>query len=432
MFEIQSIKAKPILNLCVKNAFIEAFSTMFFDFKDYLYKIDDFTVFDTKMLLNNRQEEDHAFYKEVTESQLFINFIQNISKNEDDYIYFNDILNNLKINKDNTCINQFKHTTNQTEVVHFYMKHNFIHSTYIIKPLFCEKVINDQSQMSHFKINKNAFGLSDQSSQVLNEERRVITKPWTLNKTDYPSVIERYVIPGIDKSTVRKRPQTIFKKVDLIEKNMEKNKTQTIIKRSKKEYELTRNQKEDIKEIIKDTLSSIFRSGVDINITPALKEIYRSFGREFFCKLVYQSNSIKKIQPDCFNQLVKLFLNGLISMCNISENDNTLECAVQLTKSSFYYCKGNTGDFLYDELKMKLKDYFLWLKDSFWFKWLDVDLKERSNTEEKEKEKNYIKLIENICDKMLKLQVNKEYIIKFINSLLVVYVSKVILNKIKC
>ena len=56
---------------------------MFYDCMDYLYSIDDdYTVFNTEMLLKNRNQSEAAFYKEVTETQIFQNFIQNFTKDQ--------------------------------------------------------------------------------------------------------------------------------------------------------------------------------------------------------------------------------------------------------------------------------------------------------------------------------------------------------------
>ena len=116
--------------------------------------------------------------------------------------------------------------------------------------------------------------------------------------------------------------------------------------------------------------------------------------------------------------------NALISLCNINETQKTVDNAVIITKSSFYYCKGNKEKILLiDELVRQLKEYFLWVKDSFWDRWLKMSIKEHENKGDHQIIVNnddiYSDLfLKDISLKMLRMKINKEYIISYSSKVL--------------
>ena len=78
---------RSILDMKIKNEFIDMIVEMFHDYNKYLCSVEDDVVFNSVLLVENRPPEDSFFYKEFTETQLFQQFTQNILK--DDFNYFN-------------------------------------------------------------------------------------------------------------------------------------------------------------------------------------------------------------------------------------------------------------------------------------------------------------------------------------------------------
>ena len=100
-------------------------------------------------------------------------------------------------------------------------------------------------------------------------------------------------------------------------------------------------EEEEIKENIKDTLTSIFKSVNNIKIEDCLTSMYYDYGREMLCDILYkpERNNIKKLREDCFVNLKKICLNALIALCNINENYKTIETCIKLTYSCFFFVK---------------------------------------------------------------------------------------------
>ena len=109
---------------------------------------------------------------------------------------------------------------------------------------------------------------------------------------------------------------------------------------------------------------------------------------------------------------MKICLNSLIAICNINENEETLDFAVKMTQAAFCFCKENEQDiFLIDELRAKLgKDYFMWIKQSFWNTWQNIENYFSINDY-----KSYCDVIKyDLVFKLLRLKIDKEFILNYL------------------
>lgn len=71
----------------------------------------------------------------------------------------------------------------------------------------------------------------------------------------------------------------------------------------------------------------------------------------------------------------------------------------------------------------QLKEYFLWVKDSFWDRWLKMSIKEHENKGDHQiivnNDDTYSDLfLKDISLKMLRMKINKEYIISYSSKVL--------------
>jgi hypothetical protein len=146
--------------------------------------------------------------------------------------------------------------------------------------------------------------------------------------------------------------------------------------------------------------------------------VYYNFGRRILCKIIFQKGfKITQIMNDkCFLLLKKIFLNSLISICNINENQEILDFAVKITQAAFCYCKeSNNNILLIDELQSRLgKDYFMWIKKNFWNTWQNIDNYFAINNY-----RVYCDLIKgDFLFKLLRLKIDKEFIINYLKECL--------------
>ena len=182
----------------------------------------------------------------------------------------------------------------------------------------------------------------------------------------------------------------------------------------KNEFNLKEEEKEKMKENFKNTLLSLFKNEKNVSIEQCLPYVYYSSGRDILCKLIYQKGFkvVKKIKEECFISLTKICLNALIAICNINENEETLDFAVKMTQAGFCFCKEKEGDiFLIDELRSKLSgDYFMWIKKSFWNTWQNIENYFSINDY-----KSYCDVIKyDLVSKLLRLKIDKEFILNYL------------------
>ena len=81
----------------MKNVFMQFFTELLYDYKKYSYIIDDYPVFNSFLLIKEKEKKGSNFYAEFTSTQIFQMFIQNSSfPNDDKKSYLEDRLSYLE------------------------------------------------------------------------------------------------------------------------------------------------------------------------------------------------------------------------------------------------------------------------------------------------------------------------------------------------
>ena len=406
------------INNVIKNIFLESCGIMLYDFMDYIFNIkSDFTINNFIKLIKSKSKEEYEFFKELSDTQNFQNFIQNIISNKSNYNLFINTLKSIQekyiINNDkkngikwrNSIIRKVKLKDIQTKSLLFNLPNHLIKSSLdtTIKNIF---IINNDS-WSKLEYNNN-YG-----NEIISESNRTVDNITIINEKLYKSIksIKRYIIP--------KEIEEIGNKIcddDEFGKPIKSKYIKNInnINNIKSEFDLSEEDKKNIKDIFEKTLLSLFKNESNVCIDKCLTYAYYNAGRDILSKLLYKKGFkfITKIKEECFISLAKICLNGLISICNINESDETLDFAVKITQAAFFYSKENEQNLLLiDELRNKLgKDYFMWIKQSFWNTWQNLE--------------NYFSIrdYDSYCDvikcdfsfKMLRLKIDKVFIYDYL------------------
>ena len=331
---------------------------------------------------------------------MFINTLKSI---QEKYIINNDRKKGIKWR--NSIIRKVKLKDVQTKSLLFNLPNHLIKSSLdtTIKNIF---IINNDS-WSKLEYNNN-YG-----NEIISESNRTVDNITIINEKLYKSIksIKRYIIP--------KEIEEIGNKIcddDEFGKPIKSKYLKNInnINNIKSEFDLSEEDKKNIKDIFEKTLLSLFKNESNVCIDKCLTYVYYNAGRDILSKLLYKKGFkfITKIKEECFISLSKICLNGLISICNLNESDETLDFAVKITQAGFSYSKENDENLLLiDELRNKLgKDYFMWIKQSFWNTWQNLE--------------NYFNIREydSYCDiiksdfsfKLLRLKIDKVFIYDYL------------------
>ena len=408
------------INHIFKNIFLESCSIMLYDFMDFIFNIENnYTIFDFDTIIHSKKEKYEEFYKELSDTQNFQNFIQNMIYNKNSFALFINTIKNVQekyiINNDRykgvkwkNCLERkitLKDIQNKTAL--FYLPNHLIKSSLdnTIKNIF---IINKDSWE---KINNNKNNNENIiNNKFISESNRIANYISEINNDLYKSKneIERFILPIEINKEYKDEIEKPIKTINIKNNN---NLNKYILRNG---FNLNEEEKEKMKENLKNTILSLLKNEENVSIENCLTYVYYNTGRNILIKLIYKKGFkvVKKIKEECFMSLTKICLNALIAICNINENEETLDFAVKLTQAAFCFCKENDDNlFLVDELRNKLgKDYFMWIKLSFWNTWQNIE--------------NYFSINEykSYCDvlkydfvfKLLRLKIDKEFIINYL------------------
>ena len=453
------------LNLRIKNLFMEIFAEILYDYKKYSYIVDNYPVFNSFLLINDRDKKDIDFYKELTSTQLFQMFIQNSLFKEDDKIsYFEERLYELKeVRKIGASI-----AYNLEKVFQHYIKDYSrfaeIKKKFVIKPFFIKefKKIEDENLSKNKKIklsdivkflakyyDKPKFTHVNDHG-VLFENKRVINKPIELSNDYDPKEIIYYYLPkskdvvkdnSINKRPTLKRNKTL--KVGIISKEEDNKKNNIKISKilPNKENELSKDEIDEIKDNIKEIMSRLYKSHIR-KIEEDKKLIFDSlktqFGREYFTNILHngykQDFLVKELINQSYNFFFDVIFNTLLDILKLEENDANIICAVKLIKSCQYIAtiKDKKKFLLSDELYKKLERYSLCDKTRFWEYWVEDEMTKDELNFKQSFETNYIdteskeyktysnrliNIIEKLTSLMIKMKISNNSIITHIYEL---------------
>ena len=480
-------KERLDINLCLKNLFMQIFTEILYDYKKYSYIIDDYPVFNSFLLIKDKEKKGSDFYKEFTSTQLFQMFIQNsLFPNDDKKPYFEERLSDFEEVKKAGANTEYNLEKLFKKYKDEYYKYFELNKKYVIKPFFLkefndieEKNISQNKKTKLSEVVKLLSKLYDKPlfvndhGGVLFENQRLIKRNFELNNKNDPQENKIFYITNQNekkenKDKDNKKSGCKFPKMKSIKMGIiseEEDNKKNIIKISQtltfKEYELSEDEIDEIKDNIREIMTRVYRSDVS-KIEEDKKMIIDSlktqFGRDYFTKILNngykQDFLVKNLVNESYYFFFDVIFNTLLDLLKLEENDENINCAVKLIKSSQYIgtiknkkeflVSHNSLNILSDELYNNLDHYSLFEKIRFWELWIVDDLtkneleiiqliNEESINFQSEEYKSFINHIYSIIDKltsiMMKMKITNDLIITNINDLCQEYISDE--NKIK-
>ena len=404
-------------NFFIRNLFLHVFVELFYDYDKYLNYIDDFPVFNTFMLLNQKPKNDSFFYKEITSTQLFQMFIQKClgsKEGSSKKFYFNErIKDYLDLKKEiNIC-------NNTTEIISCslnkfktkFMKNLEIEKNYIIKPNYMKNFENFESKFTKKKLklkDVNDF-LSKQFDKIytyyylntngtIKRNKRILNKKFNLSHENDPEKLKIYIYPE-ENIDYKKSNSDGSNNINLLEKKRRSSKVRILGDDGRtnserclsfvtnKECDLTEDEIIEIKENIRETMTRVFKSeitNIEDDKKLIMSSVEKSFGRDYFINVIFPSTKIDKnvqlFNETSYNLLSLIIKNSLLNILKLEENKENIMCAVKLFKACLYIKTIEKGKelLLSDDLFFKMDDYPLIQKEIFWEYWVDSELSEEN------------------------------------------------------
>ena len=404
-------------DLKIRNAFIEMFVEMFHDIDKYMCFLDEDVVFNKNLFMESIPKEDKKFYDEFIDTQLFQLFCQNIVK--DELNYFKSKMNEFNQNK------SFSNEQQDLDTKKFFSK-----KIYVIMPDYLDIKEKDKDDIED-KINEN-FVLKEETDVdgIIRNERRITEYIQKINNNNYNiKNWNIYLIPKKDKTSENTENKFASFSELLTKKKsgqMEFKQLVMLLKAKTNKSEMDEKEEDSIKEKIKDFTVKIFKSEdieTDTNLKKDLQNDLNTYvGREFFVNFLSKNTTnIILLKDNSFHLLGTLIYNTLLYMLQIEENIKNLEQIVVLIKSLRYFAKEEkekVGKFFLAEekksvitlwtiYKQKLQVYPKASQSNLWTKWYKIDLNLEKEKENKETKK---RIIINLCDLMMELELNKPFI----------------------
>ena len=200
------------------------------------------------------------------------------------------------------------------------------------------------------------------------------------------------------------------------------------INAKKSEWALTDNEKDEVKDNIKDILSKVLKCE-DINENEDKKQLINCiesvFGRNYFIDIIYQKNiserTEKALNKSSFNLLTTVIYNASLSILKLDENKENINYAVLLIKSSqiYYMVEKNKNVYVINALYNKFKGLNLLTKINFWEEWFNISLKEESNYKRNDpsNDKIVLKILNQIINFMLNSKIQQDIIFNIATSI---------------
>ena len=409
-------------DLKLRNIFIEFFVDMLNGFYKYLALLDNNdVVFNKKLFINEKPLQDQKFYEELIETQIFQQFIQTITIN-DDYNYFKAlIIHNKNYTK---CFST--NYNNKNESYYYVIPDSFENSNNDIKKI--KKILKEDCYINDIQINENG---------ILPNTNRIVTSIKSIDNNKYINKnCSIYLLPQFKNNNniyndkdMEKLNINFLKKYENYKPDIDTiNETEEISEKSQKiklninlnQEHMTEKEIDDLEEYIKDFTIKLF-SSEKINIynpklkTEIQKSISNSYGRKYFINLLLKNisnNNLIILDYSYFNFLGSLIYNLILSTLKIEETDEILEQIIFLIKSTNYFGKkeydkhGINMITLWEIYKPKIQINPKVIQTNFWNKWYEIEFK---NAEEKTEEEMQ-EIIYRMCDTMICLELPKSFI----------------------
>ena len=340
-------------NFEIQNAFIELFVEMFADYNDFIYKVGDEAIFNKDSFLSKKNFLEKKFYKEFLDTQMFLQFKQDIL--EEGFDYFK-----MKVNERNNDKEKLEKTTLEKT------------RTSIIE-------IDEEKRKNNYIINHQFKNIIKENEKKINkEDNYIITYLNNIQDGDYDnSKCMIYLMP-------------IYQTIGTMDKDCEYIKKKPSVKKGTKKTDEDKKREfhiYKIEEQIKEYILKIFKTDIDTNQNDFKNIIqiltYEEKGREYFIKIISKNLSTIVILPNnSFTILYNLFHGVLLVLIvQIEKNENLLKDAVLLLKSTMNYGKKEKKKIItiWDMLKKKLNVITLIYQEKFWNEWYIFEINNNMN-----------------------------------------------------
>ena len=385
------------INLKIKNLFMYVFVELLQDYKKYSYIIDDYPVFNSFLMVKEKKK-DKNFYEQFSSTQLFLMFIQKSLFNNKE-TYFQEVLAHYISNKNNGMSTYEIYQKSFEKIKENYSSFFKIEKNYIIRPFFIEEIQNNEENsifnnknIPEDKIRQNISNMNDHG--ILKENKRIIENLIELNNYNDPKNFDAYLFPGQNKenlinetkkskdvkNNILRLKKTKTSKIGIIlDNNSKENKIKYCYSLAKKEYKLTEDEKDEIKDNIREIMTRVYRSEfsrIDEDKKTVLKLIKTKFGREYFISILNTGNikkrDIKRVDKKSF-EFFKVIFISILNLLNMNYNYNIIKYAVKLLKACLYI-KNQKDILLSDKLYDELETYPFINYNSFWKTWIEDEL----------------------------------------------------------
>jgi len=459
----------------LKTLFIQVFMELLYDYKKYLSFIDDLPVFNTNEFLHKRPETDKVFFKELTTTQLFEIFLQNslsYINNKDKVYYFDELIEKYfkvrEFDKKNRLLFLILNTQfeNYMEERLFTIKKNyFINPSHlklfqpIIKKLNIQKGRKLMQDIEYYlkKEFKSRHLLNENG--IIKENKRIIYNDINLSNENDINDFGYYMTQEEAEEEKLKKDKKKEKKIKFEEfqENITNNKDNSVQKNDNKKLKpkledenLSIWEQEEIRDNIRETLTRVFKSekvNVSKDSSFLLSSITKNYGVYYFVDIIEQnknSKEVKLISGDSFKILFEV-IGKLLLRLKVSERDTIY--AIKLLKSSCYFkaIVNKIEYILFDRLiEILTKNYKLYNEIHFWDLWIEEELsvidkeilnKFRKIVEDKNSyhyieeddeqigsfKINYINEMKRAKKCMIKMKLNKSFILSVIEELINIY-----------
>ena len=443
----------------MKNLFIHIFVELMQDFKKYSYSIGDYPVFNSSLIVESKKDKNDKFFIKIfCSTQLFQIFIQDYLS-DDKETYFQLRLTDYlkKTEKDNIYLETFKNFENDYSSF-FNIKKKYVIKSEFIKGFkeYGEKDFESKEKCMKLRDESNFLSKHIQERGIFDtnlhgvfiEKKRIIDKFIELSNNNDPKNIDFYIIPdqdNINTSSLTKKKKPVKSILSNISNN-----------------QLTENEKDEIRENIREILATIFRSDytkIEADKKKFLNLMNKQYAREHLIMDIFPKNKgIKYLSEESYNFLSEIFFN-LLSIIIKEKKIGKILTAINAIKNCLYIkiTKGKEENELSDDLFQRLEESFSLSKANFWEELVieeitesdkdilrlikekkdDFDYKDDANKKKLDlyKELSY-DILEKLTSLMKTMKIQKDSKIEIFDALTKIYIidkdqSKSLMNKIK-
>ena len=379
-------KNKSKFNEEIINDFSEMFVEMFKDYNKYLYQIGEDIIFNKELFLKNKKKEDKRFYEEFFETQMFLQFKQDMVG-----MGYENFKKKV-LEKEDKIYNKIRSTTT---------------SLYSISSKKKDYIV--QKKFVHY-LNENIC-YNTKANILENELKFIDEKKYINSKCIIFLMPEILTIGNAMKEKYHKRRLTNINNLNdsfYIE-----------------DEDLVPKDKEKIEDVIKNYVIKIFK-GEDFKIlnddnrkNEILKIINATnYGRHFFVNLISKNVTNFVVLPEEYFELLRQFTNNaitniLMGTVKLGQDENLDNEVLSIMKCSKHFGKEKKIKkivTLWDDTKLLVKEFDFIYKKEFWLKWYDLEIKNNSKVNEDQLCDIQKEIIYEMSETMLDIDMSKKTI----------------------